>query len=64
MNVVASHGSSASVSASTIGAVNSGLTRRTAATSCAKRCRISGFPARSARITLIARRRPVCDRAR
>ncbi|OLB64707.1 MAG: hypothetical protein AUI10_09940 [Actinobacteria bacterium 13_2_20CM_2_72_6] len=62
--VVASQGGSASVSASTIGAVNSGPTDRTAATSRANRRRNTGSSASSVRMTLIATRRPVGDRPR
>ncbi len=61
---VAIHGTSASASASTTGAVKAPLTRRTAAISCRKRARNSSSSAYCACTTLTATCRPEADRPR
>ena len=61
---VASHGSAASISASTTTAVYRPLTRRAAVTSCRNRTRKSWSAASSARITFTATRLPPADRPR
>ncbi|GAV44090.1 hypothetical protein Saa2_07049 [Streptomyces acidiscabies] len=61
---VATHGISASVSASRTGAVQWPPTRRAAATSCRNRCRNSSRAASSARTSFTATVRPRSDRAR
>src|SRR5580658_6808076 len=61
---VASQGRSASGSASTTAAVKNPLTRRAAATSCAKRFRNPASSARSTLIVLTATSRPAAERPR
>jgi hypothetical protein len=61
---VASHAMSASGSASMTAAVKAPLTRRAAATSCAKRVRKPGSSARSILIVLTATSRAAADRPR
>src|SRR5262245_43305587 len=58
---VASHGMSASASAATTAAVNTPLTRRAAATSCANRARNPASSANSILIVLTATSRPAVD---
>jgi hypothetical protein len=61
---VASQGMSASGSAATTAAVNTPLTRRAAATSCANRARNPASSASSILMVLTATRRPAVDRPR
>ncbi len=58
---VASHGTSASASAATTAAVNTPLTRRAAATSCANRARNPASSANSILMVLTATSRPAVD---